>query len=140
MVLGGVAQPRYSVGVAAIDRSLVALLDRHGFVANESRTSWRFEGHPSQACTVDLDVDIDARDGEVVYRLSIAAFPGGEGYEDEVTYTRAERAELESRIERVCALAREPYVKTRLQRIFEPWLGHDMAAALFHRRRKRERT
>jgi hypothetical protein len=117
--------------VVPVDGSLLQLLDRYGFEPDATRTRWHFDGHPSQACSVDLTVE-DSAEG-VVYKLAIAEFPGGMGYEEELRYSAAERPRLERDIERHCEAALKPYVKTRLQRFFEPFLGHDMAYALFHR-------
>jgi hypothetical protein len=121
--------------VAPVDGSLLRVLQKYGFELDESGARWRFEGHESQCCTVELGIE-DAG-GEVVYRLSIEAFPGGEGFEDETRYSASQQAQLERVIERTCEDARQPYVKTRLQRLFEPFLGHDMAWALFGRARRR---
>jgi hypothetical protein len=117
--------------VVAVDGSLLQVLERYGFVPDDTRARWRFDGHPSQACTIELTVEGSA-DG-VVYTLYVAAFPGGEGYEDDTRYGAAERPQLERAIELQCEAALEPYVKTRLQKLFEPWLGHDMAYALFYK-------
>lgn len=114
-----------------IEGSLLQVLDRYGFEPDATRTRWHFDGHPSQAFSADLTIE-HSPEG-VVYTLAIAELPGGMGYEEELRYSAAERPRLERDIERQCSAALKPYVKTRLQRFFERFLGHDMAYALFHR-------
>ena len=115
----------------AVDGSLLHVLDRYGFEPNAPRTRWCFKGHPSQSCSIDLVVGGTAEGA--AYTLEIQWFSGGNGYEEDLHYGTSQRPALEKDIERLCEDARQPYVKTRLQKLFEPWLGHDMANALFHR-------
>lgn len=117
------------------DEPLLRLLAKYGFEPDETRTRWRFEGHPSRGYSLDLTI-VGSGDS-VVYRMSIQSFPGGLGYEEDLSFTAAERPRLERMIEDECEEARRPYIKTRLQRLFEPWIGHDAAWALFHRRPKK---
>jgi hypothetical protein len=117
--------------VAPIEGSLLQVLDRYGFEPDATRTRWHFDGHPSQAFSVELTVE-DSAEG-VVYKLAIEELPGGMGYAEELRYSASDRPRLERDIERQCEAALKPYVKTRLQRVFEAFLGHDMAYALFHK-------
>lgn len=117
--------------MVAVDGSLLRVLDEYGFEPDDTRTRWRFEGHPSQSCSIELMI-ANADEG-AAYTLEIQWFYGGEGYEEDLHYSGSQRLELEQDIERLCEEARQPYVKTRLQQLFEPWFGHDLAYALFHR-------
>jgi hypothetical protein len=124
-----------SSGVVAVDGSLLQVLDEYGFEPDDTRTRWQFKGHPSQSCTIDLVVE-DTAEG-AVYSLGIQWWYGGEGYEEYLRYDASQRPALERYIEQLCEEAREPYIKTRLQKLFEPSLGHDLAWMLFHRRTKK---
>ena len=117
--------------------SLLCLIEQLGFEPNDRQTEWTFDGHETQGCSVRLC--LENNEGEVEYCLLIEHFPGGEGYEDERHYASSQVADLMADIAGTCAELTEPYTKTRLQKMLEPILGHDMAYALFHRPQKKHR-
>ena len=115
------------------------VLDRYGF-KREDRDGpcWRFDGHPTRHATFLLSIDASA--DPPVYVLFVEDFTvGGGGLEEEAyTFPLSEEQALIAELEQRCEEAREPYVKTRLQRWFEPLLGSDGAYQFFGRKRKRQ--
>ena len=114
----------------SLPESVTRALERYRFVSDSDSTQWTFEGHPSQSTRIVLRIT------ENTYVLAVEQFAGGAGFDDEEVIPRRNEAALVFRIEQLCDGALQPYVKTRLQRWFEPWIGHDAAWALFRGKRR----
>ncbi len=113
------------VVAGAVPDTIARTLERYRFRSDGAGVQWTFEGHPSQRTRIVLTIADDS------YVLELEEYAGGEGYEDEQVFSREQEGGLVTRIESWCDAALEPYVKTRLQRWFEPWIGHDAAWAIF---------
>lgn len=99
--------------------AVIRLLETTGFYSNEP-DRWWLSPEPRTHRYLIFWIE---RDGELpVFCLSVEEWRGGEGYEDTV-FRSESQSETLAAIEHWVAWAREPFVRTRWQKLRDRFLG-----------------